>query len=103
MWICFNTGFISVVEDKRSINELVVRARRKDILEKLFPNNEIVQLDPKIADYKYRIYCSKLEMANIIADNISNIDYSNFKNSVNDYDTHELYADMWNLHYSYQK
>lgn len=101
MWICFNDGFISVVNDTRRIDELVVRSRRKNILEKLFPNNEIVTLN--ISDYKYRTYCSRKEMVAIISDRIMNIDYNNFKNSVDDDELHNLYSNMWTQHYRYQR
>ena len=54
MWICFNDGFVSVVKDKLNIDDLVIRSRRKEILETLFPDREITTLT--VSDYKYRNY-----------------------------------------------
>jgi len=101
MWICFNDGFVSVVEDTRGINDLVVRSRRPEILQMLFPTNEIIELD--VSDYKYRTYTSREEWAEIMFEKINNIDYSNFKNSVADNELHTLYERMWGLHYNYQR
>ena len=101
MWFCFNDGFVSVVEDTRGISELVVRARRKEILEKIFPEKEIVELT--VSDYKYRAYCTKDEWSKIVVDRIQNIDYSNFKNSVKDNELHQMYNNFWFIHYNYQE
>lgn len=101
MWICFNDGFISVVKDKLNLDELVIRARRKDILETLFPGKEITTLT--VSDYKYRTYCSKEEFSKLLVDRVSDIEYTNFKDSTTDPDLHNLYADMWQLHYFYQR
>jgi hypothetical protein len=101
MWLCFNDGFVSVVNDKLNINELVVRSRRPEILEELFPEKQIKILT--VSDYKYRVYCSKAEMSKIIVDRIGMINYSNFKDSVDDEELHDLYSDMWSLHYRYQE
>jgi hypothetical protein len=101
MWICFNDGFVSVVKDKLNIDELVIRSRRKEILEKLFPDNKITTLT--VSDYKYRTYCSKENWSKILVDRVSDIGYTNFKDSTINNDLHELYADMWTLHYQYQK
>lgn len=100
MWVCLNDGFISVVKDKLNFNELVVRARRKEILERLFPNREITELWN--ADYMYRTYCSKDEMTKIMAETIDNIEYSNFKDSVKDKELKDLYGKFWTLHFYYQ-
>lgn len=101
MWICFNDGFVSVVKDKLNINELVIRARRKDILETLLPGKEITTLT--VSDYKYRTYCSKEEFSKLLVDRVSDIEYTNFKDSTTDPDLHDLYGDMWQLHYFYQR
>lgn len=101
MWICFNDGFVSVVKDKLNIDELVVRSRRKEILEQLFPDNKITTLT--VSDYKYRTYCSKENWSKIMVDRIQDIEYTNFKDSTTDKDLHNLYADMWMTHYQYQR
>lgn len=101
MWICFNDGFVSVVKDKLNIDELVIRSRRKEILEQLFPGNKITTLT--VSDYKYRTYCSKENWSKIMVDRIEDIEYTNFKDSTTDKDLYNLYADMWMTHYQYQR
>lgn len=101
MWICFNDGFVSVVKDKLNIDDLVIRARRKEILETLFPDNKITTLT--VSDYKYRTYCSKEEFSKLLVDRVSDIEYTNFKDSTTDPDLHDLYGAMWQLHYLYQR
>ena len=100
MWVCFNDGFISVVKDKREENELVVRARRREILERLFPDREIIELWN--SDYMFRTYCSKEELSKIMAESIDDIDYTNLKNSVTDPELKKLYGEFWLLHFYYQ-
>jgi hypothetical protein len=100
MWICFNDGFVSAVKCNDS-NMLKIRSRRKEHLEKHFPEKEI-HVDVG-TDYKYRVFATKEEFAKIVSDSIMNTKYTNFKNSVNDHDLHDLYADFWHLHYRYQR
>ena len=100
MWICFNNAFVSAVKCDDS-DLLKIRARRKEHLETLFPDKEI--MTTKHTDYKYRVFATKEEFAKIVSDSIMNTKYTNFKNSVNDHDLHDLYADFWHLHYRYQR
>ena len=100
MWHCFNDGFVSAVQDRNKLDSLVIRSRKKKILQNLFPNAEIIVGGS--TDYNYRVFCSKKEWSKIVADRIMNIGYDNFKNSVSDDDLHNLYAKFWSLHYAYQ-
>ena len=100
MWVCFNDGFCSAVQDRNNPDGLVVRARRRKDILNIFPDKKIVEGGS--TDYNYRVYCTKEEFANLVANSIKNIKYDNFKNSVRDYDLHELYADFWHLHFRYQ-
>lgn len=102
MWICFNDGFVSAVDNSydRTGDTLKVRARRPEILKRLFPNLELIVTDN--TDYRYRVIVSKAAFAEIVAANIKNISYDNFKDSVKDDELHDLYADFWTLHWRYQ-
>jgi hypothetical protein len=100
MWVCFNNAFVSAVQDRNNKDRLVIRARRKEHLENIFPNKEIVIGGS--TDYNYRVFCDKNEFADLVANNIKNINYDNFKNSVEDNDLHKLYANFWYLHRAYQ-
>lgn len=101
MWFCFNDGFISAVQHRDNPEKLVVRARRKEILENLFPGRRIVIGGSR--DYNYRVFISKDEFGSIVTERIQNIDYANFKNSVEDDELHSLYEKFWGLHFRYQR
>lgn len=101
MWICFNDGFVSIVNDFSNENMLLVRSRRRDILEKLFPKENIVE--GAGTDYKYRMFVEKEKVVEVIKQRLLNITYGNFKNSVVDNDLHDLYGTFWYNHFMYQK
>jgi hypothetical protein len=101
MWICFNNGFVSAVEHRDNPEMLMVRARRREHLRDNFPDYDIIVGGS--TDYKYRIVISKTEFAEIVKNSVMNIDYDNFKNSVEDDDLHTLYNGFWLLHYRFQK
>lgn len=101
MWLCFNDGFVSAVEDRTDFDTLVIRSRRKEILNDLFGEENV--LENAGTDYKYRVYVNREEFADLVRERIMNIDYDNFKNSVRDHDLHDLYAGFWVDHYRYQR
>ena len=61
MWIQFNNAFLSIVENRDNKLELLVRARIKGDIEKIFPEVEVFENDS--ADYKYRALISKAKVA----------------------------------------
>jgi hypothetical protein len=101
MWIAFNDGFISAVQDRKEKDGLVIRARRREHLERIFPKLEI--FTGLGTDYKYRIFIKKTEFATLLAERAGEIDYTNFKSSVEDEDLHRLYNRFWRLHYEFQR
>ena len=101
MWVCFNDGFVSAVQDRERPRSLVVRARNRRHLAHLLPGYQVV-LSPD-ADYACRVFISKTEFAEILTDRVAEIGYDNFKASVRDPRLHELYADFWYLHAEYQR
>ena len=102
MWFCNNDGFISAVADSSDPtgNTLKVRARFRRDLEDIFPDKEIVE--DAGTDYKYRVFITKQELAEIMYERILNIDYTNFKNSVARNDLHDLYDQFWWAGYNMQ-
>ena len=54
MWIQFNNAFLSIVENRGNKLELLVRARIKGDIEKIFPEADVFADDS--ADYKYRAF-----------------------------------------------
>lgn len=95
MWIVLNKSFLSIVKNRNDENKLLVRARLKGDIEKVFENADVFE-DEK-ADYKYRSYIDREHVANVISNELLNIDYDNFKNSVskNEYNRANAYMNVW--------
>lgn len=82
MWLLTKNSFISVVQHREQPDNVLVRARVKKHLERLFPHkvNEIYA--DSEADYKYRLLVSKKELAEVLSAYILNdLNYDNFKAS----------------------
>lgn len=101
MWIFTPYGFVSVVEDDDG--DLVVRARRREHLERLFPNETIVTT--RRSDYKYRVFVDRYQLAKTVAGWVTSIDYDNFKAETGrvNHELAKLYGDVWALGHDYQK
>jgi hypothetical protein len=93
MWICLNNSFLSVVENQNDKSQLLVRARRKGDIEKVFIDANV--FENTNVDYRYRTYIQRDRVADIMYNSIMNINYDNFKNSVRDDDLHDAYSDFW--------
>lgn len=94
MWIFLNDAFVSVVAHKDQPRFLLVRARRRGDLERLFGDQPVVERTPT-ADYLYRCTVSREVLAKIIADRIQSIDYTNFKDSIQDKPLHDVCFEVW--------
>ncbi len=80
MWLFVKNGFVSAVEFRGRPNDLIVRARRRGDLSKLFPKREKQIEKTPNADYLYRLVVSKKEFAKVVSDYIlRNLTYDNFK------------------------
>src|ERR671921_69751 len=79
MWLCMNDSFVSAVQDHSDPTRLVVRARRKEHLNRLFPNHEVIVTPNR--DYAARVFVSREEFARVVTERIGGIDYDNFKDS----------------------
>lgn len=97
MWISLNDAFVSIVAHKENPGILVVRARRKgDLHRALGAHIEEIESTPD-ADYAYRAFVARREVAGTIADAIATIDYTNFKSSVDDDALHSAYLHVWSI------
>jgi hypothetical protein len=101
MWVCLNNSFLSIVQNRNNLEQLLVRSRRKGDIEKVFPEAKVIQ--EAGSDYRYRAFINRDNVANAIAREVSNIDYGNFKNSVRDHDLHDAYSDFWLIMYTLQE
>ena len=81
MWLFLSTGFLSVVQDSTNKNNLVVRARRKGDIEKVFPGAEVVTL--RARDYQFRAFIPREQVAEVVAKYVMDLGYTNFKSSIN--------------------
>lgn len=78
MWIIAKHGFISLVQDRKDHNMLQVRARVQEDIEQLLPGAVVFTKDG--ADYRYRARVTKVEVAQMMAQQVLDIDYdSHFK------------------------
>lgn len=93
MWICFNDAFVSIVRKEAPPGHLLVRARRVEHLEALFPNLPIAESDG--TDYRFRVFVPELELARLVTSRLLALDYSNFKDSVRDNALHAAYHRVW--------
>ena len=95
MWISTNQGFISIVAHRDFPDVRLIRARRRECLETLFPGETI--LETPAADYRFRVFIPDHKVADIVASLIRGIDYDNFKNSVEDEDLYRAYSAVWGV------
>ena len=93
MWIQFNNAFLSIVENRENTTELLVRARVKGDIEKVFPEADV--FEDNNADYKYRAFISKVIVAEKIMLKVTEINYDNFKNSVKEIERKKVYGNIW--------
>lgn len=102
MWIFLNDSFVSVVAHKRNEQLLLVRARIKGDLETLLGENTKVFSTPD-NDYRFRAIVSKKQFAQVMKSRIENIDYKNFKDSVESDQRHNVYLGVWTVMYKFQE
>jgi hypothetical protein len=101
MWICTNKAFLSVVEDRDHSGMMVVRARVAGHITSVFPDVK-EECTPK-ADYLFRAWVPRQQVAGALAAEVMRVDYPNFKNSVEDNDLHDAYSDFWSIMHSLQR
>lgn len=104
MWIFLSDAFLSVVADKDDPRgpRLLVRARREGDIERVFPDADVA-ITPA-ADYRFRAWLPRQQVIEVLQQQLQNLSYSNFKNSIpdRDYDYHNAAMDVWNVMYSFQ-
>ena len=95
MWIALNNSFLSIVQNRNDSSELLVRARVKGDIERVFP--EAKTFEDLNADYRYRALIKRDLMAKAVASQVSEINYDNFKNSIpkDEYQRHGAYLNVW--------
>lgn len=74
MWMMSTDGFISVVAHRDLPGVMMVRARVKADLERIFGPDRQIETWPG-ADYLYRVLVDREELAQIVADQVRDVDY----------------------------
>jgi hypothetical protein len=101
MWLFTSKGFVSVVASRDSQDDLIVRARVRGHLEALFP--DATQVETTNSDYRHRATLSNKIVEQVVADQISAINYPNFKDTVVDPDYHAACLRVWSVMHYLQK
>jgi hypothetical protein len=97
MWMMTKLGFFSTVEDRDNKDGVIVRARcEQDIVNiSYFMQMKDAWWLDTLADYGYRLRCSKPAWAAAVAQMAGDIDYDNFKSSITDERHHSAYQRVW--------
>lgn len=93
MWVCLNDAFLSIVSKDCPRDSLLVRARRKGDLEKIFPGAKVTV--SRTTDYRFRAVVKRNAVADALRGEVSRITYDNFKDSVTDKKLHSAYLRVW--------
>lgn len=93
MWIFTNKGFFSVVMNKESSEQVVVRARMREHLRNIVPAAYIIKTPDN--DYAYRAVMNREEWKDILMTLVDDIVYTNFKDSVPKGHYHDALLDVW--------
>lgn len=80
MWIFLNNAMLSVVAHREKAGVLMVRARIKGDIERVFPRAKVTRTPN--ADYLYRAELKATTVASRMARAVEGINYTNFKGSV---------------------
>lgn len=94
MWLFGKNNFLSIVKDKDNPNRLLVRGRLRGDIEAMFPEAEVIE--GAGTDYLFRAFVDRTTVVNAVADTVSNIDYTNFKNA-NNKSRQEHLMDAWQV------
>ena len=100
MWIFLPESFISVVQKPGDTDMLTVRARIQGDIESVFPEAH-VEAD-KGTDYKYRARLSRQTVAQVLQDQVMNLNWGNFKGAVKGHKRHDAYMNVWRAMYAVQ-
>jgi hypothetical protein len=93
MWVFLNNSFLSIVADKNGTFDLIVRARVKGDIERVFPGVKVTRTPNR--DYLFRAFVDRETVANAISEAVLDISYDNFKDSVKETRRKQHYSRVW--------
>lgn len=100
MWIFTKDAFISIVDKGAKPGDLMVRGRADGDIERVFPNAKVVK--GAGTDYLFRASIPRKEVAGVIAQQIMDISYPNFKGATTEDDRHDAYFGAWRSMMAFQ-
>lgn len=113
MWIFTNKAFVSIVQDREDSAFAWVRARCEGDLEAFLGTYEIQShvvggvVKTVNADYRFRAKIHRDYLAPILLQALFDIDYDNFKNSIDTSDAgerrHDAYMGVWTNMNAFQR
>lgn len=101
MWIFTSNSFLSVVEHNEEPSLLHVRGRIAGDIESVFPGADVIETPS--ADYHYRTSLPREKVAEAVSRMAREIDYDNFKNSVDDAERRDDYIKVWEVMWQAQR
>jgi hypothetical protein len=93
VWVMTTDGFFSAVAHRTRPDDVMIRARVRDDLERAFPEAEILA-DEK-ADYPYRVIVGRGVWGAYLAHAAVTISYDNFKSAITEQKRHNVYLSVW--------
>lgn len=93
MWLFTKTGYFSIIRDLHSPDFLCVRSRVAGDLELLVPRAKVTE--NRITDYRYRARVPAPWIVSAVAEEITWIDYDNFKGAIRDPRRSRAYNEVW--------
>lgn len=80
MWIFTPTAFVSIVAHRTKPGILLVRARLRGDIERLFPGAKVKRTPT--ADYRFRAEIQRERVAKVVADQLRALSYDNVKAAI---------------------
>lgn len=103
MWVFLSNAFLSIVEHKDDPALLVVRARARTDLARVFPAHAGRVAHTPGGDYAFRASVPREEVAAALHAEVRRIGYTNFKDSVKEADRKAACLRVWNTMADFQE
>lgn len=100
MWLFFNDAFLSIISENPRSKDLTVRGRIKGDIQRVFPGAKVIETP--VRDYRFRAFIPRERVAQVVARNLLDLEYHNFKGSVREMDRHDQYLKVWGIMHSWQ-
>ncbi len=92
MWVFLRNAYLSIVEPDKHSENLLVRARVRGDIERVFP--EAIVEETTERDYLFRALIPRQRVAEAMAAAVNGISYGNFKASVSENARHTAYYEV---------